>query len=213
MWTGRAEGDLGTLCAGSPAELALVEDRRRKVLDRPWSWLRQQHGAGVVEVGCPGGAAGEEGDALVSARQDVCLAVFSADCAPVAMASPEGVMGAAHAGWRGLEAGVLEACAEAMRSMGASRIEARLGPCVHPECYEFSAGDLARLEARLGSEVRSETGEGSPALDLPRAVAAALRSAGVELVGVDSRCTACSPRYFSHRARGDHQRQALVVWR
>ncbi len=182
-------------------------------MDRPVSWLRQVHGDGVVVVDAPGQGRGEEGDALVTTEADVALAVFTADCAPVALASPEGVVGAAHAGWSGVVAGVIEQTVEAMRSLGATRVEAALGPCIHAECYEFGAEALEDVVAALGEPVRGATAAGAPALDLPAAVGVALRRAGAHLVHDEDVCTACAAdRYFSHRARRERERQAMVVW-
>lgn len=178
------------------------------------SWLRQVHGDGVVTVEAPSNGRGEEGDALVTSHRGAALAVFTADCAPVALASPEGVVGAAHAGWLGVSGGVIERTVDAMRSLGASRVVAALGPCIHAECYEFGAAELERVVARLDESVRGRTGSGAPALDLPRAVAVALGRAGAHLVHAEDACTACeADLYFSHRARGEQQRQAMVVWR
>ena len=136
------------------------------------------------------------------------LAVLTADCAPVALASDKGVVGVAHAGWRGLVAGVLERTVEAMRALGADGVQAALGPCIHAECYEFGAADLDVVAARYGDAVRAVTTEGTPALDLPAAVRAALDGAGVELVSGDVACTACSPDHYSFRARSEDERQA-----
>ncbi len=184
------------------------------MLDRSWSWVRQVHGAAVAVADRPGGGAGTVADALVSARADTALAVLTADCAPVALASPEGVLAAAHGGWRGLLAGVIERTVEAMSGLGATHIVAAVGPCVRAECYEFGVEDLDQVAARLGRSVRSVTADGKPALDLVAAVAATLQRAGVSDVDLTSAaCTACCPDYFSHRARGEAQRQALVVWR
>ena len=206
-WTGRAQGDLGSARHGSTRAW-------QGVVDRPVSWLWQVHGDRVVVVEAPSGGRGQEGDALVTGHAGAALAVFTADCAPVALASPEGVVGAAHAGWSGLARGVIERTVETMGSLGASRVEAALGPCIHAECYEFGAGDLDRVAARLGDSVRGTTALGAPALDLPAAVRAALRRAGGDLVHDEDVCTACAgDRYFSHRARGEPQRQAMVVWK
>jgi YfiH family protein len=219
-WTGRRDGDLGPADFGGgsetlgrpPRPAGELERRRRAIVDRSWSWVTQVHGAGVVVVREPGDGGGGEGDALVSDHPACCLAVFTADCAPIALASPEGVLGAVHAGWRGLAAGVVASAAGAMRHLGATRIEAALGPCIHPECYEFSSEDLDRVADRLGPTVRGITTSGRPAFDLPRAVRASLRAADVELVVDEDICTACSPHHFSYRARGERQRMALVVW-
>ncbi len=188
-------------------------------------WVRQVHGSTVVVVPseAPRGAGGTEsgraravlaghGDALVSSGGRIGLVILTADCASVALGSPEGVLGAVHAGWRGLADGVVEQAVETMGTLGATEVVGAVGPCIHPGCYEFSESDLDRVAARLGDGARSRTASGRPALDIPAAVSAALRAAGVtELGGVDA-CTGCAGGYFSHRARGDGGRQALLVW-
>jgi polyphenol oxidase len=204
-WTGRSEGDLG-LTAGEG-----VDGRRAAVQPGPWAWLTQVHGADVHVVERPGAVQGRPGDALVSVVPGVVLAVFTADCAPVALGSPEGVFGVAHAGWRGIETGVIEATIGVMRDLGATRIEAALGPCIRPECYEFGADDLDRLRAVLGPAVVGRTAEGHPALDVPAAVRMCLERAGVALTTDHGACTACSADFYSYRARGDRARQATVV--
>ena len=212
-WTGRADGDLGPRAEGD------VGARRRAVVDLPWSWVRQVHGAGVVTVAPGRVVEGPEADALVtpvgerSGAPGAAVAVFTADCAALALASPEGVLGAVHAGWRGVAAGVIQAAVDAMRRAGARSVVGALGPCIHAECYEFGPADLATVERALGSEVGGRTSWGAPALDLPAAVEAAAEAGGIDLVVSSPVCTACSPGHFSHRARGDRERQALVVWR
>ena len=214
VFTGREHGDLGHAGAwvAVPDVDPGVEARRRSVVDRPWSWLRQVHGDRVVVVDRPGGGAGETGDALVTAAPGTALAVLTADCAPVAFASAEGVVGVAHAGWRGLVAGIVGETADAMRRLGAGEIIAALGPCIHAECYEFSPADLDAAAGRLGDGVRAETAGGRPALDVPAGVRIELERAGVELVHDSGTCTACSADHYSHRARRDLERQATVVW-
>lgn len=164
----------------------------------------------VSEPGTPSGA---EGDALVADDGEAVLAVFSADCATVALASPEGVMAAIHAGWKGVVAGVMGQAVEAVRSLGATSVFAGLGPCIGPECYEFGPDDLERVVAVAGPRARSVTRWGTPALDLPAAVAACLDASGAELVAADGTCTGCSQSHYSYRASGAVERQALVVWR
>ncbi len=121
-------------------------------------------------------------------------------------------MGAVHAGWRGLLAGVLPATVEQMRALGATEITAWLGPCIRPRCYEFGADDLAVVAQRLGEEVRATTAWGTPALDVAAGVRRSLAEAGVASIIDSGVCTACSPVHFSHRARGDVGRQAAQVW-
>jgi YfiH family protein len=190
-----------------------VAGRRRAVADLPWTCLRQIHGSRVVRVDGPGEGAGAKADAAVTTESGVALAVLTADCAPVALASPEGVVGVAHAGWKGLLAGVVEETVRAMRQLGATRVVAAIGPCIHAECYEFGADDLDRVAARLGDGVRGRSRRGLPALDLPAAVDVVLRTCDAELVATVDSCTACSTEYWSWRARQERHRQATVVWR
>jgi polyphenol oxidase len=153
-----------------------------------------------------------DADALVTTYRTIAIAVHTADCAPVALAGGD-VAAVAHAGWRGLEAGVLDETVELMRAKGATAIEAALGPCIQPSCYEFGADDLERLVDRFGDSVRSTTSEGTPALDVPAAVRTSLERLDVVLVHDVGTCTACEPdEWFSHRARQEPERQATVVW-
>jgi copper oxidase (laccase) domain-containing protein len=121
-------------------------------------------------------------------------------------------IGVVHAGWRGLAAGVVEAAAEAVRSLGDEPREAHLGPCIRPGCYEFAGPELAELVERFGPDVRSTTSWGTPSFDLPTAVRGALAAAGVPVLRDTSGCTACDRRWFSHRARADNGRFATTAW-
>ena len=209
--TGRAEGDLAV--GGEPLQLAA---RRSAIVDRPWVWLEQVHGDGVVVVGGsddPADLSGTAADASVTARTDVALAVHTADCAPLALLARGGIA-AVHAGWRGLRGGVVEAAVAELDRIAPGEITAVLGPCIHPECYEFSEADLATVVEVLGDDVVGTTASGAPALDVPAAVDAALARAGVAPAERLGPCTACDASgHWSHRARQERERQALVVWR
>ena len=187
------------------------------------AWVTQVHGTVVRAVSWePPAPTGDdrtaglwhlgEGDALVSATPGVALCVLTADCAPLALASPEGYFGAVHAGWRGLHSGVVEAAVGRLRGWGATDVVGSLGPCIHAECYAFGEGDLDAVADSYGDVVRGRTATGGSALDLPAAVAAALGRSGARLVGGVDGCTSCGGAWFSHRARADTGRQALVVW-
>jgi hypothetical protein len=173
--------------------------------------LRQCHGDGVVVLGPEEVCEGRQADALVTQLPGAPLAVFSADCALMGLASPEGVAGVVHAGWRGLLAGVIERTVEAMREAGATRVKAVVGACIGPECYEFGAGDIGPIVDRYGPSVASRTSSGAPALDLRAGVHLALAGAEVEVAADHGLCTACGPDLFSWRARKDTGRQALVL--
>lgn len=211
-FTSRAHGDLAV---DLPPDV--LERRRVAIAPTPWTWLRQVHGADVVVVTEPGEHAGAAADAAVSAADGVTLAVHSADCAPVLLHSTgtgPTVVGAAHAGWRGLQAGVLQRTVEQMRRLGADDVVWRLGPCISPTAYEFGPDDLEQLRTTLGDGVVARTGTGAPALDLRAGVRAALASAGAAPADPDRvvDCTATDPSYFSWRARRDRGRQAAVIW-
>jgi len=195
-WTDRADGDRGG---------------DRSATEPPWTWLHQVHGAHVVVVREPGEHAGADADAAVTATPGCYLAVRTADCAPVVLFG-DGAVGLAHAGWRGLLAGVVERTIEAMRALGAAPTHAVIGPCIRPGCYEFDGPELQDLAARFGPEVRGTTTWGTPALDLPGAARAALGAAGVGAIADPSGCTACDLRWYSHRARGEPERFATLAW-
>ncbi len=178
---------------------------------RRWVWLRQVHGDRVVTAEAAP-AEVPEADAAVTTTVGLPLVVLTADCAPVALASPGGVA-VVHAGWPGLELGVLDAAVDALRAVAPGPVAAWLGPCVHPGRYEFGPDLLDRLVDRLGPEVAATTDAGAPALDIPTAVRISLARAGVDdLTDVDV-CTSRSPDHFSHRRDGVTGRQAVVVVR
>ena len=198
---------------------AVAENRARAAAQVPstppdpgaWVWLRQVHGATVVTADAAP-AEPPVADASVTATVGLPLVVLTADCAPIALIAPEAV-GVVHAGWPGLEQGVIGEAVAALRAVSPGPVRAVLGPCVHPEHYEFGADLLARLVDRLGSEVAARTADGAPALDIPAAVRVSLGRAGVaEMADVDV-CTAASPDHFSHRRDGVTGRQAVVVVR
>ena len=199
----RRQGDLGK---GSPAQ-------RASLAGGPWTRLCQQHGARVVTVTDPGDADGAAADAAVTATSDAVLTVRTADCAPLALVATEGVVAAVHAGWRGLAAGVVEEATAAVRRLGGRDIRAFVGPCIHAECYEFGRQPLDDLAARFGRDVVSRTAWGTAALDIPAAVRAALRRAGITDIIEADRCTACEAEsWYSHRARGETGRHVLATW-
>lgn len=205
-FTDRNDGDFHV--DGDPEVRAATAHR---LVDLPWSWVRQVHGADVVVVERPG-QGGVDGDALVTDIAGAVLSVRGADCPVVAFVSDEGVIGVAHAGWRGLVAGVLEATVATMRSLGAGRIDALLGPCITAAHYEFGADELDRIAARLGDGVRARTHAGTPALDLVAGVEAALAGVAVTVDRRGHRCTAADPALYSHRARAEAGRHTAAVW-
>lgn len=205
----RHDGDLSPSTV-APAELRA---RRRRALDLPWVALRQIHGDRVVLVE-HATADRPVGDALVTRRPGLALAVHSGDCVPVGLVGSGGVVAVAHGGWKGLEAGVLESCVRRMRALaGTGPIRAAVGPHIRSQRYEFGAADLERLARRFDSRVVAADAHGAPALDLTAAVEFECERLDVELAAVSPACTALeSDDYWSHRARGESGRIALVAW-
>ncbi|MCA9488853.1 MAG: peptidoglycan editing factor PgeF [Myxococcales bacterium] len=168
--------------------------------------LHQVHGADVVRITDPLGPAAPvaEADASYTTELDVILAVRVADCVPVLVAG-EGVVGAAHAGWRGVAAGVVPALLAAMRATGATGLSAAIGPCIHPDAFEVGpevVEGLVRAGLPHDVIVHHVGPRGRPQVDLVACVTHQLRAAGVDAIDVVDRCTATDPRMYSHRRDG-----------
>ncbi len=193
----RADGD-----AGDPSFLGSERDR--------WSLPHQVHGAAVTLVSTPGEGTGGPVDALVTDRAGPVLAVRTADCVPIAVYGSSSVA-AVHAGWKGLEAGVVEAAVAEMRRIDGGPFRAVVGPHIGTAAYEFGSADLRRLADRWGDEIIGRTASGTPALDLGAAVETVLRGCDVGLDHRVGRCTATDARYYSHRARREPERMVMLV--
>lgn len=152
----------------------------------------------------------QQADALVTDRPGLLLGVVTADCAPVLLVDNEaGVVGAAHAGWRGATAGVTDQAIAAMMSLGAKaeRIAAAVGPCIAKANYEVDHAFAERILAEDADNERflGEGPGGSPHFDLEAYVVARLAAAGVrkiEAMGLDT--YALEDRYYSYR-RATHR--------
>lgn len=154
-------------------------------------------------------------EALVTTDPGLALGVIAADCVPVLLADDAaGVIGAAHAGRRGVQARIVGDTVRAMAELGAdpARIGAWLGPSICGRCYEVG-DDVAAQTLAVAPAARATTTWGTTALDLPAAVRAELASAGVRTVSADPRCTYEDPLLYSYRRDGLTGRQATVVVR
>lgn len=178
------------------------------------AWLRQVHGTQVVDAA---GVAGErpQADASFSRAPNVVCAVQAADCMPVLLADDEGkVVAAAHAGWRGLSAGVIEAAVAAM-AVGGDRVIAWLGPAIGPAHYEV--GDEVR-EAFLARDPAASAAfaanrPGHWLLDLYAVARQRLAALGVSRVHGGGFCTYSDPaRFPSWRRDRTQERFAAFVW-
>jgi len=154
-------------------------------------------------------------EAIVTTEPGLAIGVIAADCVPVLLADDAaGVIGAAHAGRRGVEARIVTDTVQAMVDLGAEpgRIQAWLGPAICGRCYEVG-GDVAAQTTAIAPRAASTTSWGTTALDLPAAVRAELATAGVARVQADPRCTHEDPLLYSYRRDGLTGRQASVVVR
>jgi len=175
--------------------------------------VHQTHSADVVTVTGPFGVARPEADAMVTATPGLGLAVLAADCQPVLFSDPEaGVVGAAHAGWKGALAGILEATVEAMVALGADRgrIAAVIGPSISQRAYEVGPEFFETFHDTDPGYARFfAAGEGDRMhFDLPAFGLARLRAAGVGSAAWTRHCTySDAARFFSYR-RSLHDREA-----
>jgi len=169
--------------------------------------VHQVHGTTVAHVDAPWRPeAAPKADALVTRTPGIVLGILAADCAPVLLADTDaGVIGAAHAGWRGALAGVVEAAIAAMEQAGAARarIVAAIGPCISAASYEVGADFAARFVAEdAGSERFFAPGRAPDKrqFDLPGYLVGRLGGlglAGIEMLGIDTVDDAT--RWFSYR--------------
>lgn len=191
-----------------PARVEANRARLETALARRVVYVEQVHSADVVTVDAETGvddlaAHPRRADALVTARSDVALAIMVADCLPVLLVDAEaGVVGAAHAGRRGLLDGILPATVEAMEGLGAraEAIAAVIGPSVCGRCYEVPAAMRDESEALIGG-IGAETSWGTPSLDLRAGAVSSLVSAGLDAANVlaDAPCTVEDEAFFSYR--------------
>lgn len=213
-----ASFNLGDHVGDLPEAVAANRARLRAALDLPAEpcWLRQVHGVEVIAAGPQ--AVGHEADAVIASAPGEVCAVLTADCLPVIFCDDAGRhVAAAHAGWRGLAAGVLEATLDAFAGKGIASpsLLAWIGPVISADAYEvgvevrraFLAGDPA------AAAQFSANGRGRWQLDLVAIARRRLLAAGVRRVFGGELCTAGDPaRFFSHRRDGRCGRQATLVW-
>jgi len=186
--------------------------------------LYQVHSADVVVVEGPFATADRpKADAMVTRMPGLALGIATADCGPILFADPEnGVVGAAHAGWKGALTGVIDATVRAMETLGARRrqIVAVLGPTISQSSYEVGSDFVARFRAEapgmerfLGAGLR----EGHAQFDLPGFILARLREAEVGEVATLNLCTYADPdRFYSfrrttHRGETDYGRLISAI--
>lgn len=206
-----------------PDQVALNRQRLRTHLPSDPLWLRQVHGADVVDAdlveqsALPGTP--PDADAAVTAQPNRVLAVMTADCLPVVLASADGgVLGVAHAGWRGLAAGVLENTLQALKARAKDDVPWRawIGPAISQSHFEVGE-DVYRAftdndaEAAIFFAPKPDTSKWLA--DLPGLARRRLYAAGVGSIELSGQCTyAQADLYYSYRRAALTGRLATVAW-
>ncbi len=195
-----------------------VEQNRRLLetaLDLPNApiWLNQIHGARVVDAGRA--SALEDADAAWTDQPGIVCAVMTADCLPVFFSAVDGSsIAVAHAGWRGLAAGVLEATLAAM-PVSPDRIICWLGPAIGPDAFEVGA-EVRELFVRDNEKAASAFAPGRAGkwlADIYRLARIRLATAGVPRIDGGGFCTWSEPkRFFSYRREKTTGRMASLIW-
>lgn len=198
-------------------DIAYVEENRRRLvtgaeLPAQPHWLQQVHGTQVVNLDHATPAT--TGDAVYTSRPGKVCAVMTADCLPVLFCSVKGdEAAAAHAGWRGLQAGVLEQTLKAFRA-APSEMMAWLGPAIGPQQFEvgaevreaFMASDPAAAQAFVARNDKYMA-------DIFQLARLRLRAAGVSRIYGGEYCTVSHPQqFFSYRRDGVTGRMASLIW-
>lgn len=212
---------LGLAAGGGDDDAVVAANRGRLVrrLGLPASpvWLQQVHGTDVVHLG--GGADGEarpRADAAWTDRSGPVCAVLTADCLPVVLAADDGAaVAVAHAGWRGLAAGVLERTVDALR-LPPDTLHAWLGPAIGPHAFEVGPEVRAAfVDADAATAVAFRRGRGERWFaDICALARRRLRMAGVRWITGGGWCTVGQPElFFSHRRDGGLTgRMATLAW-
>lgn len=210
--------NLGLGAGDDPSAVLANRARLRAALTDEPRWLRQVHGATVVDAAAvvePVAA-----DASYTDAAGVLAAVMIADCMPVLLTDTRGrCVGIAHAGWRGLAAGVIQATARAMRDRigePSAELIAYLGPAIGPRHFEVGVEVMAAMRERIpgATEAFVPAGPGKFLADLFALGRQALAQVGVRRIHGGTDCTYSDPaRFYSYRRDGQTGRHAAVIWK
>jgi polyphenol oxidase len=218
--------NLGVAVGDDPVAVARNRQIFQQAIAAQPVWMRQVHGTRVVRLDAAHagvGAATLEADACWTTAPGVACTVQVADCLPVLFSAPGGrVVGAAHAGWRGLAGGILQATVQqicAAAPCAPVGLQAWLGPCIGPRQFEVGA-DVRQAFAATGAwpepvlqQCFRTAPEGKYLADLPGLARHVLCSLGVSRVSGGGWCTVEAPLdYFSFRRDGVTGRMAASVW-
>lgn len=224
--------NLGMKSGDDPAAVTANRDRLLKLANvREVAWLDQVHGAGIVraeEALAQARASGTptRADASVTDRPGVVCVVMVADCMPVLLCDEAGrAVGAAHAGWRGLAAGIVEQTAQRVAELAgveAGALHAYLGPSIGPDAFEVSPDvrdafmngvGRAQRDATAGAFAEHPRNPGKYLADLPALARLRLQNLGVTRIAGGDLCTVTQrERFYSYRRDRDTGRMAALVW-
>jgi len=205
--------NLGDHVGDDPLHVAANRARLRQQLPAEPGWLKQVHSARVVELGRD---AEREADAAFSRQAGQVCAVLTADCLPVLFCDRAGsVVAAAHAGWRGLAGGVLEATVAAMQ-VPPGEVLAWMGAAIGPQAFEVGDDVRAAFVAQhpeAATAFESQPTSGKWLADIYRLARIRLNRIGVQAIYGGGRCTFNeADRFYSYRRDGVTGRMATLIW-
>lgn len=225
---GVADANLAHHVAHRPEHLASARDAVARATGTDvarWHLMRQVHRAdvAVIEEATPAGAELRAVDVMVTTCRERPLVVLAADCLPILVAGRRAI-GVAHAGWRGVVAGVPDALVTALEALGerAEDLQVALGPTIGPCCYAVSPEVVDAVSAVVDGVASARTRSGAPSVDLRAAVRHRLCARGVGAVSDApvlgdasgaAHCTSCGTGWFSHRRDPRSGRHAGMVVR
>ncbi|MFM0738622.1 peptidoglycan editing factor PgeF [Paraburkholderia xenovorans] len=224
--------NLGMKAGDDPAAVAVNRARLLQLTGAgEAAWLEQIHGAGIVRAEDALAHAQATGtpmraDASVTDRPGTLCVVMIADCMPVLLCDEAGsAVGAAHAGWRGLAAGIVEQTAQRVAELAgvdAASLHAYLGPAIGPDAFEVGADvrdafmngvDLAQRDATSNAFIAHPHNAGKYLADLPALARLRLQQIGVtKIVGGDLCTVTQRERFYSYRRDRETGRMAALIW-
>jgi polyphenol oxidase len=213
--------NLGLHVGDDPATVQKNRDALKAVLPNEPIWLNQVHGTQVVDADEHGSGV-PSADASVTSTPGRVLAIMTADCLPVLLASSDGkVVGAAHAGWRGLAAGVIEQTVALMRAKQSNgekaqaEILAYLGPAIGPHAFEVGSEvrDIFMAQNPESAACFEQLQEkGKYLADIYGLACLRLNALGIEHIEGGGECTLQNPDYFSYRRDQETGRMGSFIW-
>ena len=215
--------NLGLHVGDDPTTVQKNREALKVVLPNEPIWLNQVHGTQVIDADCRNDWSDvPSADASVTSTPGKVLAIMTADCLPVLLASSDGkVVGAAHAGWRGLAAGVIEQTVALMRSKQTqqaqtqSDIIAYLGPAIGPHAFEVGSEvrDIFIAQNPASATCFEQLKENGKYLaDIYGLATLRLNALGVEQIEGGDECTLQNPDYFSYRRDQQTGRMGSFIW-